>query len=159
MIALPGCLPWPLSSTPYNASGGSDVGPRLNFSFDLGAMHHPARFVIKRVAAVHGRAIVPDHKVTDTPAVLISELRRIDKLPELIEQRLRLGRRQTFDVGIAAAAEIKRRLAGIGMHAHGRMPSARRLVRIVGRRHALAHIAAAVEGSVVFDAARTQLHL
>ena len=45
------------------------------------------------------------------------------------------------------------------MAQHGRMPRARRLVRIVGRRHAFAQVAAAVVGAVVLDAAAAHLGL
>ena len=42
---------------------------------------------------------------------------------------------------------------------HRRVPGARRLVRIVGRRHAFAQVAAAVVGAVVLDAAAAHLGL
>src|SRR5262249_24142631 len=106
----------------FTALRSAAVSARLSLSLDLGAMHDPARGIIKRVAAVHGRSIVPDHKVADAPTVFVNELRRVDELPELVEQRVGFRPRQILDIGIAAPAKIERRFAGDGMDADRGMP-------------------------------------
>ena len=118
------------------------------------------RCMTRRVLGSNGsrrcmvRAVVPQHEVADPPAVLVDELGPRRERPTAGRAARRdVRRRQALHVGIAPPPEIERRRAVDRMAADGRMPGAGRLVRIVGRRHAFAHIAAAVVGAVVLDAA------
>ncbi len=72
--------------------------------------------------------------------------------PDLVEQRVRLVERQPLEVGVAPPAEIEAPPPGFRMDVHQRVKRAWRRARIVGRRHALARVAAAVVGAVVLHA-------
>jgi len=69
--------------------------------------------------------------------------------PQLVQQRFGLVQGQAIDIGHAAAAEIQHGSPRLRMPADQRMQMARRLPRIVGRRHAGAEIAATVVGAVM----------
>ena len=101
---------------------------------------------------MHRAAIVPEHEVADAPPV--SPCMRLARGPgpELVEQRVGISERPPFDVRIAPSAEIEARPPCFGMDVHERVKCARRGARIVGRRDALARVAAAVVGAVVFHA-------
>ena len=120
-------------------------------ALDLGAVHDAPAARVERIAPMHGAAIVPQHQIADAPDVLPGELRPVDEAPQLVEQRLGVRERKPEQIGVAAPAEIEHAPAGIGMRAHQRVHGARRGQRIVGRRDALAHIAAAVVGAVMLD--------
>src|SRR5216683_6226892 len=87
-------------------SGGE--GHRLAAALDLGAMHDATRVAVERVAAMHGRAVVPHHKVAQTPRVLIEAARLGDVRPQRLEQGVGLFARQALDIGIAPPSEIER---------------------------------------------------
>src|SRR5262245_12125511 len=57
---------------------GRNVSLRPALALDLRAMHDPARLRIEGIAPVHGRAVVPQQEVTDSPLVPVRELGPID---------------------------------------------------------------------------------
>ncbi len=90
----------------YHA-GFSRGGTR--FTLDLSPVHNAARAGVERVAPVHGAAIVPQHQVAHLPLVVPGEFFACSDRPQLVEQRFGLRQRQTLNVGISPASEIKRR--------------------------------------------------
>src|SRR6478672_5442356 len=120
-------------------------------AFDLGAMHDPPAGRIESVAPVHGAAVIPQNEIADAPSVLPCELRPSDEAPEFVEQRLRLGNLEPDQIGVTTAPEIEHAPAGVRMRADQRMHRTWRGGRVVGRGHALTHIAAAVIGPVMLD--------
>ena len=71
--------------------------------------------------------------------------------PDFVQQRLGVRKLQPLDPGHAPAAEIQHAAPALRMGADQRVQRAGRLPRIVGRRYALPHIAAAVVSTVMFD--------
>ena len=123
-----------------------------SLSLDLGAVHDAPRTGIERVAAVHDTAVVPQHEVAGAPLVAPGERVRGRDLPDAIEQRVGLVEWQPLEPRVAAPAEIEMPAPGLGVDAHERVERAWRGARIVGRRHAGAHVAPAVVRAVVLDA-------
>jgi len=80
---------------------------------------------VERITAVHCAAVVPQHNVADPPDVLPGELRQHRVAPELVQQRLGIGKVQPDDISVPAAAQIEHALAGIGMRARQRMHGTR----------------------------------
>src|ERR1700704_7217550 len=95
-------------------------GLRPVAALDLGAMHDAARLAVERIAAVHGRAVVPHHEVAQLPDMLVDEVLLSGVRPQRVEQRIGLAARIALDVGIAPPPEIERGAA------IGRMPEDRR---------------------------------
>ena len=134
---------------PHGCLAARSGGPLL--ALDLGAMHDPA--------ADSGRKRRAGAWCSDCPTG--RDRRRARRAPRRIpaDRRSSTARRaaprirelEPDQIGVAAAAEIEHAPAGVRMRAHQRMHGARRGERIVGRRDALAHIAAAVVGAVVLD--------
>src|SRR5207237_4899915 len=89
--------------------------------------HQAAGRGVEGVAAVHRAAIVPPHEIADLPFLCPGELVLDHVSPELIEQRLARRDRQPDHIGIDAAAETERFLAGFGMGADHRLARARHL--------------------------------
>ena len=119
------------------------------FALHLRAVHDASARRIERIATVHGAAVVPQHHVADTPRVVPGQLIARRVAPDLVQQRLQLRKRQPLDVCIAPPPEIQALPPGLRMRANQRMIHPGRLARIVGRRHALPHVTAAVVGAVV----------
>src|SRR5579872_5595119 len=71
------------------------------FALNLCAVHYPARAGVKRIAAVHGAAVVPQDQVADAPFVMPFELFAIRVGPQFIEQGFRFRKRQSLDVSVA----------------------------------------------------------
>ena len=122
-------------------------------ALDLGAMHDAALRAVERIAAMHGRAVVPHHEVAQLPDMLVDEARLSDMRPQRFEYGIGLLARVAFDVGVATPAEVERGAAVDRVTQNCGMPGARRCHRIVGRRHAFAEIAAGIVGAVVLDPA------
>ena len=61
------------------------MGLRPLAALDLSAMHDAARFLVKGIAPMHCRAIVPQQKVADPPLVLVAELGPVDVRPQCVE--------------------------------------------------------------------------
>jgi sodium-dependent dicarboxylate transporter 2/3/5 len=121
-------------------------------SLDLRAVHDAPRPGIKRIAAVHDAAVVPQHEIAGTPMVTPGQAIGRRDFPDAIQQRVGFLERKPLEPGIAAASEIQMSAPAFRMHADERMEHARSGARIVGRRDARANIAAAVIGPVMLDA-------
>src|SRR6266446_2079746 len=100
-------------------------------AFQLSTVHQPARRWIESVAAVHGAAIVPPHQIAGLPLLRTGELLLDRVRPQLVEELLALRHRQPDDIGVDAAAEEQRFLAGLRMRAHHRLPRSRDLADIL----------------------------
>ena len=101
---------------------------------------------------MHGRAVVPHDEIAQTPDMFVDELRLGGVLPQLFQERVGLGARIAFDIGIAPPTEIERGATVGGMAQDRRMPGAWCGHGIVGRCHALAQVAAGIVGAVMLDA-------
>ena len=81
-----------------------DVALRARASFDLGAMQDPARIVVEGITPVHGRPVVPHYEIADLPNPAPDRCVVGGISPQPVEYRLRLRKRQSLDVSVAAAA-------------------------------------------------------
>src|SRR5260370_13695615 len=135
------------------SSAGSPVlisSHRPGFALDLGAVHDAPGSRVEGIAAVHRAAVVPQNEVAQPSVIVPGQVVAGRVRQNLVEQRLGFGERESIDISIAAAAEIKALATRFGVRADERVDRARGLARIVARRHAGPDIAAAVVGSVVF---------
>lgn len=123
-----------------------------SLSLDLRAVHDAPRPGVKRIAAVHHAAVVPQDQIARLPVVTPRQRIGRGSVPDAIEQRVGLVERQPFEPRVAAAAEIEVPSAGFWMHADERMQRAGGGPRIVGRRHAGTDVATAVVRAVMLDA-------
>ena len=121
-------------------------------SLDLGAVHDTPRPGVKRIAAVHDAAVVPQHEIAGAPVVAPRQRIGRGDVPDAIEQRIGLVERQPFEPRIAAASEVQMPPAGFRMDADEWMQRAGSRTRIVRRRHAGADVSAAVVRAVMLDA-------
>src|SRR5829696_9622456 len=99
--------------------GSGREGHRPGRPLDLGAMHDTPCSALELVAAVHGRSVVPHHKVAELPDVLVDEAPLYGVRPQLRQERVGLLARIALDVGVAPPPEIKRR-AAVGWMAQDR---------------------------------------
>jgi len=123
-------------------------------SLDLRAVHDAPRPGIKRIAAMHDAAVVPEDEIAGAPVVAPGQRIGGGGLPDAIEQRVGLVERQALQPCVAAASEIQVRSSTLRMDADERMQRARCGARIVGGRDTGADVTAAVVGAVMLDAQR-----
>src|SRR4029077_19218655 len=110
---------------PPNVLVGSGYeGRRSVAALDLRAMHDAPRLAVERIAAVHGRAVVPHHEIAQLPDMLVDEARLRDMRPQGFEHGVGLGARIALDVGVAPPPEIERGTAVGRMFQDRRMPGA-----------------------------------
>src|SRR6185503_4435453 len=123
--------------------------PRI--PLDLGAVHDASGGRIERVPAMHGAAIVPQDEITHGPADSPSQFPAAGKGPKPVEQGFGFRESKAFDIGIAAAAEIKTFALRFRMRANQGVNHARRHARIILGLNALPQITATVIRGVVLD--------
>src|SRR5690349_6825544 len=100
--------------------------PGAQFTLDLCPMQDAARVGVERIAAMHRRAIIPQHEIAYSPLVPPGELFTGGDGPQLVEQRFGLRQRQPLNIGIPPSSQIKCSPLGFRMCANQRMPGARR---------------------------------
>src|SRR5947209_15356159 len=101
-------------------------------TLDLSAVHDAPAVAVERIAPMHGTAIVPKNEVADAPGVLPGKAGIVHETPQLVEQRFRLRKRKAYEIGIAAAAEVKHAPAGYRARANERVHCTRRGGGIIG---------------------------
>jgi hypothetical protein len=112
-------------------------------------MHDPLAAVVERIAPVHDAAIVPYQEIVLSPGLGPAELRLRRMHPQPVEEHFALFEGQLRDVGIAAAAEEKRRPARHRMRAHQGMTRPDGAARIGQLGKAPAQFAGAVAARIM----------
>src|ERR1044071_3834128 len=116
---------------------------------DLGAVHQPARALVKGVAAVHDAAIVPHHEIADPPLLVPGEALLGGVRPHGVEQLLALLDGEAVNVGTGPTPEEQGFALGHRMKPHQRMHGARRMAHIERALEALAKFAGRVAAGIV----------
>src|SRR5205809_4185215 len=85
---------------------------------------------------MHGRAVVPEHQVTQRPSVPVECGLHVG--PDLVQQALRFSQLESHDVSVEPAAEIEGGLARYGMLDDHRMRRTYGAARVVRRLQSFA---------------------